>query len=67
MKTTIKFFLVITLFGSITLADDGNMGTSNRNCTQQQSCLVADQNDENANEENGILEYVQEFLAKILG
>lgn len=67
MKTTIKFFLIVALFSSITLADDGNMGTGNRNCTQQTPCLVADQKDENTNEENGILEYVQEFLAKILG
>lgn len=67
MKTTVKSFLVIALFSSITLADDGNMGGGNRNCPQQQSCLVAEQNEENTGEKNGILEYVQEFLVKILG
>lgn len=67
MKTTIKFFLVIALFSSITLADDGNMGSGNKSCTAQNTCFAVEQNDENANEKNGILVYVQEFLLKILG
>ncbi len=66
MKSTIKIALVISLFSSVTLAD-GDMGTGNRNCTQQQPCFVAEQNEENTGEKNGILEYVQEFLVKILG
>ncbi len=67
MKTTVKFFLVIALFSSITLADDGNMGTGNKNCTQQNPCLIDDQNDENTNEKNSVLDIVQEFLTKIFG
>ena len=67
MKTAIKFFLVIALFSSITLADEGNMGSGNKSCTAQQPCFVNDQNDENTNEKNAVLVYVQEFLEKILG
>jgi hypothetical protein len=76
MKSTIKFFLVIALFSSITLAndgnmggggftDDGNMGGGGRPCTQ--NCVPADQTDRNITETDSLLEYVQAFLIKILG
>lgn len=69
MKSTIKIFLVIALFSSITLADgnmgnggftdDGNMGNGGKTCTQ--NCLSADQ------ESDSFLENVQNYLAKIFG
>lgn len=74
MKFTIKFVLVISLFSSIALADgnqgsggftDGNQGSGGKTCTQ--NCVVADQTDKATKETNSLLEYVQEFLEKILG
>ena len=77
MKSTLKIFLVIALFSSITLADgnmgtggfmeDGNMGTGGKTCTQ--NCLSIDQTDRNSNDQqtNDFFGYVQDFLAKILG
>ena len=68
MKSTIKLFLVIALFSSIALADDGNMSNGGRTCTQ--NCLVADQTIENSKDQetnNPVLDYVQDFLAKIFG
>ena len=44
MKFTIKIALFVSLFCTtavIGLADDGEMGTGNRNC--EQNCLVAQQ------------------------
>lgn len=66
--------MVISLFSSIALADgnqgsggftDGNQGSGGKTCTQ--NCVIADQTDKTVKETNSLLEYVQEFLEKILG
>ncbi len=72
----LRIFLAISLFSSITLADDGNMGGGGftddgnmggggRICTQ--NCNTADQTDKRVSETNDFLGYVQDFLAKIFG
>lgn len=66
MKSTLKFFLVVALFSSITLADDGNMGNGGKTCTQ--NCLISDQTINDKKEaNNSVLDYVQDFLIKIFG
>jgi len=74
MKFTLKIVLVISLFSSIAFADgdqgsggftDGDQGSGGRTCTQ--NCVIADQTDKTVKETNSLLEYVQEYLEKILG
>lgn len=74
MKFTLKFVLVISLFSSIAFAEgdqgsggftDGDQGSGGRTCTQ--NCIAVDQTDKATKETNSFLEYVQEFLEKILG
>lgn len=75
MKSTIKIFLVVALFSSITLADDGNMSNggftddgnmSNGGKTCTQNCLSVDQTTRDT-ETNSFLESVQEYLTEIFG
>lgn len=76
MKSTLKIFLVIALFSSITLAEgdmgnggltDGDMGNGGRLCTQ--NCSSADETAKIRQEQdiNGFMEYVQSYLAKLFG
>ena len=67
MKSTIKIFLVVALFSSITLADEGNMSNGGKTCTQ--NCFSVDQTTRNTEnyETDGFLEYVQEYLTKLFG
>ncbi|CAN5505067.1 hypothetical protein BH10ACI1_BH10ACI1_26830 [soil metagenome] len=76
MKSMLKIFLVISLFSSIALADgdmgtggftDGDMGTGGKTCTQ--NCPTVNQTVKNSKDQeiNSVLEYVQDFLARILG
>ncbi len=39
-KTTIKLFLLVCVFCSVAIADDGNMGNGNKNCPPGVSCLI---------------------------
>ena len=40
-KTTIKLFLLVCVFCSVAIADDGDMGTGGKTCPPNVTCLIA--------------------------
>lgn len=79
-KLTIKFFLIISLFASVALADDGQMGSGNltddgqmgggnKTCSsgvynQNGICVVQGGF---ANDEKAVLDFIKGFLSSLLG
>lgn len=69
MKLTLKLFLVICLFSSVTFAD-GDMGNGSKTCTQ--NCFAGDQQTEPTNSDrnklkpkDSILTFIQKYLISI--
>lgn len=74
MKLTAKLFLIVSLFCSVAIADDGNMGNGGRTdpppCTE--NCLVAGgtitpNDSEQANSEDSIFSIIRDYLYDLLG
>ncbi|HQU85251.1 MAG TPA: hypothetical protein PKY59_19075 [Pyrinomonadaceae bacterium] len=67
MKNIVKIFLVLVLFCTAVLADDGNMGNGNKNC--QSGCLVENQTMpvDKDNAENTVIKFVRQYLLSIFG
>jgi hypothetical protein len=72
MKSTIKLFLVVCLFSSAVLADDGEMPTGNRNCPNgATTCFVApaattEEETKQTTADDSILTTVQEYLDSLV-
>lgn len=69
MKLTLKLFLVVCLFSSITFAD-GDMTTGGKTCTQ--NCLISNEPTEptvddldQSQSEDSVLTFIQEYLISI--
>jgi len=78
MKLTLKIFLVICLFSSITFADDGDMGNGGKTCPPQTTCLDGDTGNggsgdgdmgnggRTVNDQNeSVLTFIQKYLMSI--
>ena len=63
MKSTLKLFLVVCLFSSVTFA--GDMGDGGRSCTE--NCQVSNNTPQKAEEENSVLSFIQDYLISIFG
>jgi hypothetical protein len=78
-KLTVKFFLIISLFASITLADDGSMNNGGLSCNPEVETCANDDGSMNnggfaddGSMNNGgltdsVLIFVKDYLAKLLG
>lgn len=70
MKLTLKLFLVVCLFSSVTFADDGTMTTGGKSCTQ--NCYTGNQQTEptsidrnQSQPKDSILTFIQKYLISI--
>jgi len=66
MKSTIKLALVVFLFSSVTLADEGDMGNGTKSCTGS-NCLATippppPEDTKTTDSTNPVLTTVQEYL-----
>lgn len=59
--------LVVCLFSSIALAEDGNMGSGGRSCPSgTTSCRAAEQSTDNdTNQTESILDFIRGYLVSI--
>ncbi len=73
MKLTMKLFLIISLFCSVALADDGDMNTGNKSddgsgggltCAE---CVIYGDTEDNAEKDNSIIMIIRDFLSDLLG
>lgn len=67
MKTAMKVFLVLALFGSTAIADDGHMGNGGKNCPPGQTCLAGGNGDSAPVKgvSDTIFDWVEEYLGSI--
>jgi len=72
MKSTIKLFLVVCLFSSVVLADDGEMPTGNRTCPNgATTCFAAttttpEEETKTTTGDDSILTTVQEYMDSLV-
>lgn len=71
MKLTLKLFLVVCLFSSVTFAE-GDMTSGGKTCTQ--NCFAGDQQTEPTNNDrnkskpkDSVLTFIQKYLISIFG
>lgn len=65
MKLTLKLMLVVSLFSSIVLADDGNMGNGGKTCPPGQTTCRAVDETKDTNQTDSILGFIQNYLFSI--
>ena len=69
MKLTLKLFLLLSIFSSVALADEGNMGNGGKSCPQGQVCLATqplpEKTDADTTNTDSILIIIQKYIISI--
>lgn len=71
MKLTFKLILVVAIFSSVALAEEGNMGSGGKSCPSGGTgCREAQSIDTTANDKNqddSILNAIRDYLISLFG